>query len=135
MKSRRKSELTAMMQASAHRRFNPLTREWVIVSPHRAERPWQGQTECREPEASQPYDPNCYLCPGNTRAGGTRNLSYSSTFVFDNDFGALRPDNEMPEVDVGGKGLLIAQSERGTCRVVCYSPRHDLTLSRMSAAE
>jgi UDPglucose--hexose-1-phosphate uridylyltransferase len=120
------------LQSSPHRRFNPLTREWVLVSPHRAERPWQGQTERQDQESTQPYDPNCYLCPGNTRAGGARNPSYSQTFVFDNDFAALKPDTSMTQVDVGGKGILVAETERGVCRVVCFSPRHDLTLSRMS---
>jgi UDPglucose--hexose-1-phosphate uridylyltransferase len=123
------------MQSSPHRRFNPLTREWVLVSPHRTERPWQGQTERHEPESTQPYDPNCYLCPGNTRAGGVRNPSYSNTFVFENDFAALQPDTPTTHVDVGGNGILLAQTESGICRVVCFSPRHDLTLSRMSPAE
>ena len=136
MKSRPDSDLiTGVMQSSPHRRFNPLTREWVLVSPHRTERPWQGQTERQEPESSQPYDPNCYLCPGNTRAGGGRNPSYSHTFVFDNDFAALQPENPTAQVDVDGRGLLVAQTESGICRVVCFSPRHDLTLSRMSPAE
>src|SRR5580693_2666833 len=130
------SDLTnQMMRSSPHRRFNPLTREWVLVSPHRTERPWQGQTERQEPEASQPYDPNCYLCPGNARADGERNPSYSHTFVFDNDFAALQPDTPTEQVDVDGKGLLVAQTESGICRVVCFSPRHDLTLPRMSVGE
>ena len=136
MKSRTESELTLRtMQSSAHRRFNPLTREWVLVSPHRTERPWQGQTEPREPEPSQPYDANCYLCPGNARAGSSRNPPYSHTFVFDNDFGALQPDMPNARVDLDERGLLVAQTESGICRVVCFSPRHDLTLSRMSPAE
>lgn len=124
-----------MMQSSPHRRFNPLTREWVLVSPHRSERPWQGQTEPLEHESSLPYDPNCYLCPGNSRAGGAQNPSYSQTFVFDNDFAALQPDTPASELDIEGKGILVAQSESGICRVVCFSPRHDLTLSRMSLPE
>jgi UDPglucose--hexose-1-phosphate uridylyltransferase len=123
------------MQSSPHRRFNPLTREWVLVSPHRTERPWQGQTEPQEPESTPPYDPNCYLCPGNTRAGGGRNPAYSDTFLFDNDFAALQPDTPMARVDVGGRSILVAQSESGICRVVCFSPRHDLRLSRMSPPE
>jgi len=130
------SQLEAtMLQSSPHRRFNPLTREWVVVSPHRAERPWQGQTERQEPESSQPYDPACYLCPGNARAGGRRNPPYSHAFVFDNDFGALQPNILNAQADLDGKGLLVAQTESGICRVVCFSPRHDLTLSRMSPAE
>src|SRR5689334_10118066 len=75
-----------------HRRLNPLTGNWVLVSPHRTKRPWQGQVENSAPEAQPEYDPNCYLCPGNERAGGVRNPKYSSTFVFDNDFAALMPD-------------------------------------------
>jgi UDPglucose--hexose-1-phosphate uridylyltransferase len=133
MMSPLKSEpIPQLLQSSPHRRFNPLTREWVLVSPHRTERPWQGQTEPQEPESTQSYDPNCYLCPGNTRAGGAHNPSYSHTFVFDNDFAALQPDTPAAQVDVGGRGILVAQSESGICRVVCFSPRHDLTLSRMS---
>ena len=123
------------MPSSPHRRFNPLTREWVLVSPHRTERPWQGQTEPNEQESSQPYDPNCYLCPGNIRAGGARNPSYSQTFVFDNDFAALQPDPPPSQLDIEGRGILVAQTESGICRVVCFSPRHDLTLSRMSPSE
>jgi UDPglucose--hexose-1-phosphate uridylyltransferase len=123
------------MQSSPHRRFNPLTREWVLVSPHRTERPWQGQTEPPEQESSQPYDPNCYLCPGNTRAGGARNPSYTQTFVFDNDFAALQPNTPPSEVDIEGKGILVAKSESGICRVVCFSPSHNLTPSQMSPLE
>ena len=74
-----------------HRRFNPLTREWVLVSPHRTDRPWQGQVEAAATPPSPEYDPECYLCPGNARAGGVRNPPYTSTFVFDNDFAALKP--------------------------------------------
>lgn len=120
------------MQSSPHRRFNPLTREWVLVSPHRTERPWQGQTERPEQEATQPYDPNCYLCPGNARAGGARNPAYLQTFVFDNDFAALQPDTAASQLDIGGRGILLAQTETGICRVVCFSPRHDVSLSQMS---
>jgi UDPglucose--hexose-1-phosphate uridylyltransferase len=116
-----------------HRRFNPLTEEWVLVSPHRAERPWQGQIEARRSEASLQYDPQCYLCPGNARAGGVRNPPYTSTFVFDNDFAALQPDTPKGEFREGD--LLFAQSEAGRCRVVCFSPRHDLTLARMSVSD
>jgi UDPglucose--hexose-1-phosphate uridylyltransferase len=123
------------MPSSPHRRFNPLTREWVLVSPHRTERPWQGQTEPNEQESSQPHDPDCYLCPGNVRAGGARNPSYSQTFVFDNDFAALQPDPPPSQLDIEGRGILVAQTESGICRVVCFSPRHDLTLSRMSPSE
>src|SRR5947209_6957560 len=113
-----------------HRRLNPLTGEWVLVSPHRNDRPWQGSTEHpHQPEALR-YDPNCYLCPGNERAGGVRNPRYTSTFVFDNDFPALLPDT--PPSQVNTSGLLVAESVRGICRVGCFSPRHDLTIPQMS---
>jgi len=122
-----------------HRRFNPLLREWVLVSPHRAQRPWQGKVAEPAHAAGLHYDPSCYFCPGNERApslvGGTaaRNPKYSSTFVFDNDFAALHSDTSQILVDESG--LLVARSESGICRVVCFSPRHDLTVSRMSPAE
>jgi UDPglucose--hexose-1-phosphate uridylyltransferase len=116
-----------------HRRFNPLTREWVLVSPHRTQRPWQGQVEDLPAEALATYDPKCYLCPGNARAAGVRNPAYTETFVFDNDFAALKP--ETPAGELREKELLVARSEAGHCRVVCFSPRHDLTLARMSVAE
>ena len=116
-----------------HRRYDPLRRSWVIVSPQRSERPWQGQVEAAPVDEARAYDPQCYLCPGNERAHGVRNPRYDSTFAFDNDFGALAPDT--PPFATAERGLLIAQSERGVCRVVCFSPRHDLTLPRMSARE
>ena len=118
-----------------HRRFNPLTREWVLVSPHRATRPWQGEVAKLQTTAEPTYDPNCYLCPGNARAGGIRNPAYETTFVFQNDFAALKPDTAKGHLDIEAAGLLIAEAEPGICRVICFSPRHDLTLATMSAEE
>ena len=101
----------------------------MLVSPHRTLRPWQGQVE-QSPEEERPtYDPTCYLCPGNQRAGGARNPLYHGTYVFTNDYAALMLDT--PPGDYTEDELLRAQSERGTCRVVCFSPRHDLTLPEM----
>jgi len=117
-----------------HRRYNPLSREWVLVSPHRTQRPWQGQVEQTAPEQRPAYDPTCYLCPGNQRAGGVSNPAYDHTFVFTNDYAALlldTPDGTFER----GNGLIRAESERGTSRVVCFSPRHDLTLAEMTPAE
>jgi UDPglucose--hexose-1-phosphate uridylyltransferase len=116
-----------------HRRYNPLTREWVLVSPHRTQRPWQGQVERPAAEQRPTYDPECYLCPGNPRAGGVSNPAYSSTFVFTNDFAALLPDT--PDGTIDKQGLMRAESARGTCRVVCFSPRHDLTMAEMDVAD
>ena len=124
-----------ILQETPHRRLNPLTREWVLVSPHRTQRPWQGQIERSAPAKPLPYDPACYLCPGNERAGGARNPPYPTTFVFTNDFAALKPDVLNASLDESGCGLLLAESEAGTCKVVCFSPRHDLTLARMTVDE
>jgi len=116
-----------------HRRYNLLTRAWVLVSPHRAKRPWQGAL-AKGLQADLPrYDPTCYLCPGNERAGGVRNPQYSETLVFRNDFPALLEDG--PSGRVSDQGLLISEPERGVCRVICFTPRHDLSLSRMGQGD
>lgn len=123
------------LKEQSHRRFNPLAREWVLVSPHRTKRPWQGAVESNAKHQRARYDPSCYLCPGNQRAGGASNPQYDSTFVFENDFASLKKDSPLGIADVGGKGLLVAEGEQGICRVMCFSPRHDLTLSSMSVGE
>jgi len=117
------------LSTDSHRRFNPLKRDWVLVSPQRTARPWQGQIETL-PVANIPaYDPECYMCPGNTRAGGKRNPEYTSTFVFENDFPALNPHASQEKMET--RELLVAQGEPGMCRVVCFSPRHDLRMPRL----
>jgi len=121
------------LKDTPHRRFNPLTREWVLVSPHRTQRPWQGKVEKAPVEDAVHYDPNCYLCPGNARAGDAHNPKYSGTFVFDNDYAALL--SNPAEVGMEINDLLIANTERGICRVGCFSERHDLTIARMSVQE
>ena len=116
-----------------HRRYNPLQDEWVLVSPHRAKRPWQGQQEKSVQAASVPYDAECYLCPGNRRANGAHNPAYQGCFVFDNDFAALKP--ELFNTPDTGHPLLRQQPEAGISRVVCFSERHDLSLADLSVAQ
>ncbi len=113
-----------------HRRLNPLTGDYVLVSPHRNKRPWQGRQEKTADEQKPQHDPQCYLCPGNIRANGEHNPSYEYTFVFTNDFAAILPDAPAPPVDQSP--LLQLSGVQGTCRVICFSPRHDLTLPEMS---
>jgi UDPglucose--hexose-1-phosphate uridylyltransferase len=117
---------------SPHRRYNPLLDDWVLCSPHRLQRPWQGQVESEPPETRPAYDPSGYLCPGNVRANGERNPQYTSTFAFDNDFAALLPESAVAPVNEDG--LLVAEPATGRCRVLCFSPRHDLTLAEMDAS-
>jgi UDPglucose--hexose-1-phosphate uridylyltransferase len=116
-----------------HKRFNPLTGDWVLVSPHRAKRPWQGQVEKANVEERPSYDPKCYLCPGNERAGGKTNPDYKGTFVFTNDFSALLTDSPAGEVNHGE--LFQAKSERGICRVICFNENHSLTIPEMKVAD
>jgi UDPglucose--hexose-1-phosphate uridylyltransferase len=121
----------------SHRRYNPLLDEWVLCSPGRLQRPWQGQVETASEESLPAYDPSCYLCPGNARAGGARNPAYTSTLAFDNDFPALRPAAAEANEETRNRDddLLAARAAGGVCRVLCFSPRHDLTLALMSRAE
>lgn len=124
-----------------HRRKNLLTGDWVLVSPHRTKRPWLGQVEPLVEDTRPLYDPDCYLCPGNVRADGSRNPAYAATYVFDNDFAALLPDSPHGTVgtDAGGdpeaSRFFRMDAERGICRVICFSPRHDLTLPEMAVED
>jgi UDPglucose--hexose-1-phosphate uridylyltransferase len=124
--------LEEVLATQAHRRYNPLADEWVLVSPERTRRPWRGREEPAPNESVPPYDPGCYLCPGNSRANGEHNPAYEGTFVFTNDFSALQPEASLPTFE---QGVLRAEGERGTCRVLCYSPRHDVHIARMTADE
>jgi UDPglucose--hexose-1-phosphate uridylyltransferase len=122
-----------MFQQFTHRRLNMLTDEWVLVAPHRTKRPWQGHEEEKSQKKHVKHDPSCYLCPLNTRASGATNPDYPSTYVFINDFSSLIDD--IPEFDMGDSELLVGRSERGICKVVCFSPTHDLTLAEMNIQE
>ncbi len=117
----------------SHRRKNILTGEWILVSPHRTKRPWQGEVSEPDKYVRRKYEPDCYLCPGNKRANGEVNPEYKSTFIFTNDFSALI--NDIPVSSVNKNNLLVAKSEKGICRVVNFSPRHDLTLAEMTESE
>lgn len=119
------------LQFDTHNRYNPLLASYVKVSPHRTKRPWNGQVEKPNLETLPPYDSTCYLCPQNLRSNGERNPAYQDVFVFDNDFASLLPTTPSDAIETGPNGLLKAYGERGRCRVVCFSPRHDLTLARM----
>ncbi|MEO9869081.1 UDP-glucose--hexose-1-phosphate uridylyltransferase [Ekhidna sp.] len=115
-----------------HKRFNPLTEEWVLVSPHRTKRPWQGKQEDSVNETSESYNSSCYLCPGNRRANGDENPNYDSTFTFTNDFAALLPEQAKGDLD---DRLLRANVEEGICKVVCFSPDHSLTMAKMTVED
>lgn len=118
-----------------HRRWNPLLEEWILVSPHRAKRPWSGALEKTEPQHVPDYSEQCYLCPGNQRANGVTNPNYEATFVFDNDFPALLKDSPHEDVKLKCNGLVREMPETGLCRVVCFSPLHNITLAEMEHAD
>ncbi len=118
--------------SGSHRRRNALTGEWVLVSPHRTQRPWQGQQEAALPATRRSYDPQCYLCPGNRRANGAVNSLYTQPYVFANDFPALDAGGA---ASAPGQGLFESQAVSGECRVLCYSPRHDQSLGDLSRVQ
>lgn len=116
-----------------HRRFNPLTNDWILVSPHRAKRPWQGQVEKAVSDERPKYDPTCYLCPGNERSGGKVNPDYKGTFVFTNDFSALLTNTPQGGMDEGS--LFQVKSESGICKVICFSENHSMTIPEMEVED
>ncbi|MFP4362559.1 MAG: UDP-glucose--hexose-1-phosphate uridylyltransferase [Spirochaetia bacterium] len=121
------------LQEMPHRRYNILTGEWILVSPHRTKRPWQGQQEEADMKKRPKYDKSCYLCPGNSRSGGYKNPDYEDTFVFVNDFSALLEDT--PDLSFQESGLLKAEGESGICKVICFTPRHDLSFPKMDVQD
>jgi len=120
--------MNSNLETHPHRRFNILTEEWVLVSPHRTKRPWQGKTESNEKKKQLSYDPECYLCPTNSRISGDKNDDYKNTNVFTNDFGALLQETPTFEYN---NNLLKAEGESGICKVICFSPDHSLTIPDM----
>ncbi len=120
------------IQNYSHKRINSLTGEWILVSPHRAKRPWQGQAEELVSESRPSYEASCYLCAGNKRANGEINPDYEDVFIFNNDFAALQDETKSFEIN---EGLLKAESEQGICKVVCFSPDHSKSLAQMTVKE
>ena len=120
------------LQDYSHKRFNILTGEWVLVSPHRAKRPWQGQNEAISNEVRPTHDPSCYLCAGNTRINGDENPKYENIFVFTNDFAALQTTS--PKFSITD-GLFKSESEQGVCKVICFSPDHSMSLADMEVID
>jgi UDPglucose--hexose-1-phosphate uridylyltransferase len=115
-----------------HRRYNPLIDEWVLVSPHRAKRPWQGQVEKLDEDQKPTYDKDCFLCAGNTRINGEVNEDYKETFVFTNDFAAIKQDTPLMTTD---DPLFKMATEQGESRVICFSPDHSKSLPQLSVKE
>jgi UDPglucose--hexose-1-phosphate uridylyltransferase len=115
--------------STPHRRYNPLTNQWVLVSPQRTQRPWQGEVGAAVAFSQVHHDPNCYLCPGNARAGGAQTPPYEHVHIFDNDYAAILPT--APDTMPTGSPLLRGEPEHGRCRVLCFHPDHSLTLPRM----
>lgn len=128
----KKYSMESVINTQPHRRYNILTDEWVLVSPHRTKRPWQGKTDKSITVKKAKYDESCYLCPSNKRASGDVNPDYPGTYSFNNDFAALLSDTEESTFN---EGLLKATSESGLCKVICFSPDHSLTLPLMSVSE
>jgi UDPglucose--hexose-1-phosphate uridylyltransferase len=122
-----------MTNIAPHRRLNLLTGAWVLVSPHRMGRPWQGETGTKAHDVAPQHDPDCYLCAGNARVGGVKNPDYTGVWVFDNDFPAILASHD--ETAMSGDPLLVQAPETGVCRVICYTPDHSKTMAKMTALE
>jgi UDPglucose--hexose-1-phosphate uridylyltransferase len=129
------SNQTDLLYTRPHRRYNPLRKQWLLVSPQRTQRPWQGETNDGAVVAGASYDPTCYLCPGNTRSNGETNPAYENVFAFDNDFPALRLEPSESAALTSTSSLMLAEPESGICRVLCFHPNHSLTLSQMQVAD